>query len=93
MYVTPVSSYVLKVRLQALLVAAGGTRPFNGSTGPERTLSASDRIARIQEVLKGVGLNAEGALPSLAKATAIGEKRALAKEMKVRPPPLQSLLS
>ncbi|GAA5867491.1 hypothetical protein JCM3774_003851 [Rhodotorula dairenensis] len=69
-------------KLKELLTAAASPRPFTASTGAERTLSVSKRTEILEGLLDGLGLAVQaGKLPTLSKAKAIGEKRALAKEM------------
>lgn len=69
---------------QTLLAAAGLTRPFTPSTGAERTLSPSARLALLAGLLNELGLKTSAStLPSLAMCKEVGERKALEREMKV----------
>lgn len=75
---------------KTLLAAAGTPRPFTPTTGAERTFTPSARLTLLANLLTNLGLptpistSTNGGLPSLAKCTEVGERRALEKEMKVR---------
>ncbi|GAA5822845.1 hypothetical protein JCM3770_003196 [Rhodotorula araucariae] len=80
------------VKLKELLSVASGRRAFTAATGAERTLSVSRRTEILEGLLKDLGLPVKnGKLPSMGSAKAVGEKRALAKEMQdLSGNPLQS---
>lgn len=64
-------------------VAVGNPRFFNGSTGAERTLTASERITILDDILRAAGFKRSGALPSLRECQEVGDRRALTKDMQV----------
>ncbi|SDA01494.1 BZ3500_MvSof-1268-A1-R1_Chr10-1g02722 [Microbotryum saponariae] len=72
-------------KLKGLVAASGTTRPFNASTGAERTLSVKARTDLLEGLLREAGLKCgsglRGMLPSLAHAKKVGEKRELMREM------------
>ncbi|KDE05473.1 hypothetical protein MVLG_04163 [Microbotryum lychnidis-dioicae p1A1 Lamole] len=72
-------------KLKGLVAASGTARPFNASTGAERTLSVKARMYLLEGLLREAGLKCgsglRGMLPSLAHAKKVGEKRELMREM------------
>lgn len=65
---------------QGLISAANGPRPFDRTTGAERTLTVQARLDRLKQVLTKLGLTTK---TSLKQAQKVGEERALTKELEV----------